>query len=46
MYVMAERSRPRRSPISIAIATGVRVFLEENLGGSPKVEARAGTVVK
>ena len=33
-----------RSPISIA--TGGRVFLEENLRGSPKAEARAGAVVE
>ena len=35
---------PRRSQISIA--TGGRVFLEENLSGSPKTEARAGAVVE
>ena len=34
----------RRSPISIA--TGGRVFLEENFVGSPKAEARAGAVVE
>jgi SRSO17 transposase len=35
---------PRRSQISIA--TGGRGFLEENLGGSLKAEARAGAVVE
>ena len=32
------------SPISIA--TGGRGFLEENLSGSPKAEARAGAIVE
>ena len=30
----------------ISIATGGRVFLEENLSGSPKTEALAGAVVE
>lgn len=30
----------------ISIATGGRIFLEENLSGSPKAEARAGAVVE
>ena len=30
----------------ISIATGRRGFLEENLTGSPKAEARAGAVIE
>lgn len=40
----AAEIRKRRSLISIAI--GKRLFLEENLGGSPKAEAGAGSVVE
>ena len=41
---LSSRGSYGRSQISIA--TGGRVFLEENLSGSPKTEARAGAVVE
>jgi NAD-dependent SIR2 family protein deacetylase len=40
----SRRRKTRRSPISIA--TGWRVFLEENLSGSSEAEARTGAVIE
>ena len=43
---MEQQDSDRRGRSPISIATGGRGFLEENLSGSPKAEARAGAVVE